>query len=191
LRQARESLQAQGFEVVEFRPEGLELILELWRKFFSVCGAMILKPILKNHARISPMLREFMERMEPEIPLTGEEMLDAWVQADIVRINVLAQMQQFPVLLCPVCSIPAFKHGERKWEVEGKTLQHFEIFCYTQYFNVLGMPAAVVPITQTAEGLPIGVQVVGMPWEEEVVLEVSECVERDFGFRPPDLSKIA
>jgi Asp-tRNA(Asn)/Glu-tRNA(Gln) amidotransferase A subunit family amidase len=109
---------------------------------------------------------------------------------DNVRGKVLAQMQQFPILLCPVCAIPAFKHGERNWQVEGKTIEYFDIFSYTQFFNVLGMPAAVVPIARTSEGLPIGVQVVGMPWEEEIVLEVSERVERDFGFCPPDLSRL-
>ena len=190
LRQARESLVGQGFEVVEFRPEGLEVSRELWWKFFSICGAMILGPIVKDHSRMSPMLREFMKRMDPDVPLCGQDLLDAWIQMDNVRGNVLAQMQQFPILLCPVCAIPAFKHGERNWQVEGKTIEYFDIFSYTQFFNVLGMPAAVVPIARTSEGLPIGVQVVGMPWEEEVVLEVSERVERDFGFCPPDLSKL-
>ena len=151
---------------------------------------MILGPIVKAHGRMSPILREFMKRMNPEVPLCGQDLLDAWIQMDNVRGKVVAQMRQFPILLCPVCSIPAFKHGERNWQVEGKTIEYFDIFSYTQFFNLLGMPAAVVPITRTSEGLPIGVQVVGMPWEEEVVLEVSERVERDFGFCPPDLSKI-
>jgi amidase len=191
LRQARESLQAQGFEVVEFRPEGLEQVLELWWKFFSVCGAMILGPMLKDHPNVSPILREFMRRMEPEVPLGGSELLEAWIQMDLVRNKVLEQMRQFPVLLCPVCAIPAFKHGEREWQVEGKTVEYFDIFSYTQFFNLLGNPAAVIPVAQSAEGLPIGVQLAGMPWEEEVVIGVAECLERDFGFRPPELAKLA
>ena len=31
-------------------------------------------------------------------------------------IALLEQMQEHPVLLCPVCSIPAFHHGEREWK---------------------------------------------------------------------------
>jgi len=47
----------------------------------------------------------------------------------------------------------------------------------------------VVPVGQSPEGLPIGVQIVGRPWEEELVLAVMAEVERECGGfrRPPSL----
>jgi Asp-tRNA(Asn)/Glu-tRNA(Gln) amidotransferase A subunit family amidase len=44
----------------------------------------------------------------------------------------------------------------------------------------------VVPAGRSSEGLPIGVQIVGRPWEEELVLEAAAVIERECGgFRQP------
>jgi Asp-tRNA(Asn)/Glu-tRNA(Gln) amidotransferase A subunit family amidase len=91
------------------------------------------------------------------------------------------------VLLLPVCSIPAFKHGERAWQIDGKIVRYLDAMRYTQWFNLLGAPAAVVPVGSSKEGLPIGVQIAGRPFEDELVLAVAACVERAFGFRAPPL----
>ena len=52
---------------------------------------------------------------------------------------------------------------------------------------LLGNPAAVVPVGVSPEGLPIGVQIVGRPWEEERVLAIAACVERAGGWKEPPL----
>ena len=56
---------------------------------------------------------------------------------------------------------------------------------YTQWFNILGNPAAVVPMGRSPEGLPIGVQVVGRPYEEELVLAVAAEIERGRTWQAP------
>jgi Asp-tRNA(Asn)/Glu-tRNA(Gln) amidotransferase A subunit family amidase len=59
---------------------------------------------------------------------------------------------------------------------------------YTQWFNILGNPAVVVPVGRSPEGLPIGVQVVGRPYEEELVIAVARAVEQGCGgYRPPPI----
>jgi len=42
-------------------------------------------------------------------------------------------------------------------------------------------------VSHTSEGLPLGVQIVGQPWEEEQVLEVATALERECAAwrRPP------
>jgi amidase len=56
----------------------------------------------------------------------------------------------------------------------------------TQWVNVLGLPAAVVPAGRSRDGLPIGVQVVGRPFEEARVLQVAERIEAACGgYTPP------
>jgi Asp-tRNA(Asn)/Glu-tRNA(Gln) amidotransferase A subunit family amidase len=90
-------------------------------------------------------------------------------------------MRKYPILLCPPAAIPAFRHGERNWVIDGKTVEYLDAWSYTEWFNLLGNPAAVVPVSQSAEGLPIGVQIVGRPWEEEQVLSVSTVLENEFG----------
>ena len=54
---------------------------------------------------------------------------------------------------------------------------------YTQWFNLLGGPAAVVPVSRSAEGLPIGVQIAGRPFADELVLAVAAAVESEFGYQ--------
>jgi amidase len=49
---------------------------------------------------------------------------------------------------------------------------------YTQWFNLLGNPAVVAPVGVSPEGLPIGVQVVGQPNSEELILKISRVLEK-------------
>ena len=91
--------------------------------------------------------------------------------------KMFAQMRKYPVLLCPVAAIPAFRHGERSWQIDGKTVQYLDAWSYCEWFNLLGTPAVVVPVGKSPEGLPIGVQIVARPWEEELVLAVASSFE--------------
>jgi Asp-tRNA(Asn)/Glu-tRNA(Gln) amidotransferase A subunit family amidase len=187
VRTAAEALSRAGFEVAPFRPEGLEEARQLWWKLFGTAGGMVLRPLIKGReSELSPLLKEFLGWVAAEPPHSGDTLLDTWLRRDIVRGRVLAQMQQFPILLCPAAAIPAFRHGERSWLVEGKTVNYLDAWSYTEFFNLLGNPGAVVPVGQSPEGLPIDVQIVGKPWEEELVLAVAAEVERECGgFRKP------
>jgi Asp-tRNA(Asn)/Glu-tRNA(Gln) amidotransferase A subunit family amidase len=89
------------------------------------------------------------------------------------------QMRKNPILLCPAAAIPAFRHGERSWQIDGKTVSYLDAWSYTEWFNLLGNPAAVVPVSHSNQGLPIGVQIVGRPWEEEQVLTVAAVLEKE------------
>jgi len=179
---AAEALRRAGFRVEAFRPEGLEQARQLWWKFFGIAGGMLLGPMTKGReAELSPILKQYLSWVAEEPPHTGQSLLDAWIQRDLVRMKIFAQMRERPVLLCPVAAIPAFRHGERAWQVEGKTVSYLDAWSYCEWFNLLGMPAAVVPAGKSAEGLPIGVQIVGHPWEEEVVLSVAAELEMQLG----------
>src|SRR5438132_1442873 len=112
---------------------------------------------------------------------TWHTLLDAWIQRDLVRMQVFQQMRDYPILLSPVAAVPAFRHGERSWKIDGQTVRYLDAWSYTEWFNLLGTPAAVVPVAQSAEGLPIGVQISGLPWEEETVLAVAAALEGEGG----------
>jgi Asp-tRNA(Asn)/Glu-tRNA(Gln) amidotransferase A subunit family amidase len=186
---AVEALRKQGFGVRPFRPKGLEQVRKLWELFFVRCGAMFEEPLVRGHEdKLSPVFFDFLARAHASPPLTAEELLNAWAEADIIRGRLLAQMQEFPLLLCPVCSVPAFRHGERSWIIDGQQVEYFDAMRYTQWFNLLAAPAAVVPVGRSPEGLPIGVQVVGRPFEDEVVLKVASVIDRTFGYFPPPIS---
>ena len=171
-----------GFRVEPFRPEGLEEARQRWWEFFGVAGGMILEPMLRGHeSDLSPILREFQSWTNATPARTGESLLAAWLGRDEIREKILLQMRNYPVLICPTAAIPAFRHGEREWQVEGKTVKYLDAWSYCEWFNLLGFPAAVVPMGRSEQGLPIGVQIVGRPWEEEVVLAIAAMLEKERG----------
>jgi len=171
-----------GFRVETFRPAGLEEARQLWWEFFGTAGGMILEPMLRGReSELSPILREFQSWTHAAPAHTGESLLAAWLGRDAVRERILLQMRKYPVLICPTAAIPAFRHGEREWQVDGKTVKYLDAWSYCEWFNLLGFPAVVVPMGSSPEGLPIGVQIVGRPWEEEVVLAVAAKLEEERG----------
>ena len=183
------ALLQHGFSVRRFLPEPLETARQLWWKFFVRCGAMFVESIVDGrHEQLSPVLLDFLAIAHREPPLSGEELLWAWADLDQLRSQMLREMQSFPVLLCPVCAIPAFRHGERSWMIEGQQVEYLDAMRYTQWFNLLGAPAAVVPVGKSPKGLPIGVQIAGRPFEDEVVLGIAEAIDKEFGFIAPPIS---
>jgi Asp-tRNA(Asn)/Glu-tRNA(Gln) amidotransferase A subunit family amidase len=190
VRTAAEALRRSGFQVEAFQPEGLEEARQLWWKYFVVAGGMLLRPMFSNReSDLSPILKQFLEWSAAQPAHTGRTLLDAWIRRDALRAQFFAQMQQYPVLLCPVAAVPAFRHGERSWVIENKTVDYLDAWSYTEFFNLLGNPAVVVPVGQSPEGLPIGVQIVGRPWEEEQALSVAAAVENKCGaWRVPPLA---
>lgn len=187
VRAAAEALRQQGFEVETWQPGGLERIWKLWWNLFGRAGQMAFEPTIAGHEEdLSPVLRDFRARVAAEPPLGGRELLDTLLERDMIRGAFLAKMETHPIVICPVSAAPAFRHGEREWTINGKRVEYLKAMSYSQWFNVLGNPAAVVPVGQSLGGLPIGVQVVGRPWEDEAVLGVAAKIEEACrGFRHP------
>jgi Asp-tRNA(Asn)/Glu-tRNA(Gln) amidotransferase A subunit family amidase len=186
---AAEALRSAGFQVHPFQPAGLEEARQLWHKYFVGAGGMLLRQMFTGReSDLSPLLKQFLEWSSAEPALTAATLLDAWIRRDTLRAQFFAQMQQYPILLCPAAAIPAFRHGERSWQVQGKSVLYLDAWSYTEFFNLLGNPSAVVPVSCSPEGLPIGVQIVGRPWQEEQVLAVAQALEQKCGaWRIPPL----
>ena len=62
---------------------------------------------------------------------------------------------------------------------------------FSQWLNLTGFPGASVPVALSNHGLPIGVQVIGRPFEDELVLAVAEAIERSRGpWQAPPLENV-
>ena len=182
---AAKALEDQGLTVEEVQITGLEQAPELWWTLFGVVATTALKPIVAGREdELHPFSKSLMATQEEAAAMTYERFLDAWVNRDRVRSKLLGQMEEYRVLLCPTASIPAFRHGERSWTIGGEEIRYPEPFVYSQIFNLLGNPGAVVPAGQSAEGLPIGVQLVGRPFEDEIALSVAAKIEEALGGSP-------
>ncbi|WP_158944749.1 amidase [Granulicella sp. S190] len=189
VRAAAEALKHQGFDVQEYRPPSLEAARKLWDIFFVQCGAMFYEPeIVGRKQELSPVFLDFLAHAEQRTPLTAKSLLQAWAQMDLIRSQLLSEMEAFPILLTPVCSVPAFRHGERSWEIGGKRVEYLDAMRFMQWFNLLGAPAAVVPVGISPEGSPIGVQIAGKPLWDEAVLTIASLLDAAFGYKVPPIS---
>jgi amidase len=139
-----------------------------------------------READVHPNLLQFLAWARRDPPITASELLMAEIRRDVLKARVLEQMARYPVLLCPVAPIPAFRHGEREWTVEGQTVHYLDAWRYTAWFNLLQNPGVSVPVTTTDGGLPVGVQVVARPWDELTALDVARVIEQSRGpWLPP------
>jgi Asp-tRNA(Asn)/Glu-tRNA(Gln) amidotransferase A subunit family amidase len=168
-------LSEHQFKVAPLRLTGLDQALELWWFFFGPMIAHLFIGMVEGYdAELSPMFREYMSIANLKTAPTLDKFMDACVQRDRVRASIIRQMQDVPVLLSPVSSAPAFEHGEGHWQ---PGTGYRETMRYSQWLNLAGFPGAVVPMGVSLEGLPIGVQVIGKPNEEELVLAVAQALE--------------
>ncbi len=185
VRAAAASASAAGCRVEPVTLTGLDRARELWGIFFAGIGRLLLSEMLQGAEAELPILKEYA-RTRSAKPPTMAEFVHAWLDRDVVRADVLRQMETHRIVICPVASVPAFRHGERSWTIDGRTVGYLDAMSYTQWFNILGNPSAVVPCGRSPEGLPLGVQIVGRPYEEELVLAVAAAIEQGCGgYMPP------
>src|SRR6267378_280537 len=185
VQRAAKLLADQGFTVEPFPLDGLDRALELWWFFFGpVIGLLLSKAVAGKEDQISPMLREYLAQATPGRPITLDSFIEACAERDLLRARILRQMQEVPILLSPVSSGPAFLHGSGNY-LPGTG--YLDTMRYSQWLNLTGFSGASVPLGLSNEGLPIGVQIIGRPFEDELVLSVAEAMERTRGPRqsPP------
>jgi amidase len=89
----------------------------------------------------------------------------------------------------PVATTPAFTHRPA-WSainINGVSYPHaLANGAYTMPFNLSGHPVVVIPIEQTQNGLPIGMQIVGKRWREMELLVIAQEIDKVVGdFRHP------
>jgi Asp-tRNA(Asn)/Glu-tRNA(Gln) amidotransferase A subunit family amidase len=181
-----------GLGANEFIPAGLERAQELWWLFFERLSAPLTRnTIAGREAEAHWSGTELMYRALAQPPVSTLELLAAMSARDRMRGSLLMQMEAAGIaaILMPVCGTAAFAHQQRHYPVaSGGTIELLEAMAPVTPWNLLGMPAVVIPFGLTADGLPIGVQIVGRPWDEETILDIAIRLEQARGPfpSPPD-----
>ncbi|MDQ3930550.1 MAG: amidase [Chloroflexota bacterium] len=130
-------------------------------------------------------VNDYDEAPPEEVP-TVPQLFEALHKRDTIISTWEAFFWEWDALLCPVCMVTAFPHCETgtPLQVEGQTVNYWRAIGHTAPFNFTGHPAVVVPVGHDAEGLPIGIQVVGKRWDEERLLGVARILEAMFPYEP-------
>ena len=113
-----------------------------------------------------------------------------WFRFDFARQGLQQRwrvlFQNFDVVVCPPAATPAFPHDhteppeDRKIVVDGEEFPYDHLLVWADPATTCGLPATVVPIA-IADGLPIGVQIIGPEYEDRTPLAFARLVEREFG----------
>ena len=185
-RQAMETaarmLSEAGLKVEEIRPPGIERGHDLWLKLFSRASVVQLRNVYTGReAEAGAFVRWRLATADDTPAPTLDDYILSWCERDRLRSDLIEWMESTPLLLAPVGATPAFPHDSLKVNVDGQSISTFRAFSYSQTFNVFDLPAAAIPVSRSAEGLPIGVQIIGRPFEEETVLAAAGIIERALG----------
>lgn len=219
--QAAEALRRAGATVVAFRPPGVDEAMAVFRSLIFPDGGRAFQRMLGKE-KLDPRLRQIMQGatlpnwlrrpVAAGLRWQGEHRLasslghirrlsaDEFRQRIAERASYTARFlhaldqQQIDVLVCPPSPVVAPVHGT------GGPLG--QMTSYTALYNLLGLPAGVVPVTRVrpgeeadrdpprdsieraaqaietgSAGLPVGVQVAARPWREDVALAVMAVIE--------------
>ncbi len=177
------AMRERGFVVERLEPTGLERAPSIWWLMFGKCLRTLIEESVPEGYRLHPLSYEAMASDREAAAMTYEDLLLGWVALDQLRCKFRQLMSRHTLLLCPVAAIPAFRHGERRWMIEGEEVTYPNAFVYSQVFNLLGAPAATIPVGTSRDGLPIGVQLVGRPYDDQTlttaVKEVAAALGQD------------
>jgi amidase len=185
---AAKALADAGLQLIEMTPPGVSKGSQLWIDLFSRAANSEIAALYQGREveagpQVARLLREFDHAPAEfeEKTETAERLADAVLERERLREELLQWMKTTGLILAPVGATAAFEHGAERVEVSGKSISVFRAFSYSQTFNVLGLPSVAVPAGRTANGLPIGVQVVGRPFEERTVLSAAAIIESALG----------
>ena len=97
----------------------------------------------------------------------------------LIRQDFEAAFQDVDLIVTPVTPTPAFKFGAKGDD----PLQMYLSDIFTISANLAGVPAISIPCGFSQDGLPIGLQLIGRPFEEETLLRAAYAYEQSTQWR--------
>ena len=86
-------------------------------------------------------------------------------------------------MVCPITPVPAFPHdhnpdnGQRRIDIDGVEFPYGDQIHWPGLATMPGLPATAIPAGQSPEGLPVGVQLIGPRYREDLCLFAGEAIE--------------
>ena len=170
-----------------------------WRTCYEISsferhasGPLIERLIMIWGTTVMPMKSPMMKGFARGLRMSARSYSKALAVRDRLIDALERLLQDWDAWICPAASVPAFKHRSilahaRPFRVRGRSVAYeMAAAAHTVPFNLTGSPAVVLPVAQSREGLPIGVQLVGRRWHDMDLLAVAEQLSEVTGpFRRP------
>ena len=166
-----------GHQVTRLRPE-----LGQFRPLIQVLAVTSVASLPIQRPELLDPLNRLMFQVAPSS--TAVDYLKALTQVHQQSRKLIAVWEEIDVLLTPTLTRPAPKLGALGRNVETASSEFLDWLSFTHPFNCTGQPAISLPLAQTKNGLPIGIQLVGRPRDEYTILSLAAQLEASVGFRP-------
>ena len=187
-----QALSDAGLIVNEKRPPHVERGYELWLQLFSRASVVQLRTVYRGREHEGGSFVSWrLKTADSTPPPTLDQYIGAWMQRDRLRDELLDWLSETPLIIAPVGATPAYDHDTLKVTVGEQRFGNFKAFSYAHAFNVFDLPVVTVPAGESTEGLPIGVQIIGRPYDEQRLLAAARIIEDALGgWRRPDFERI-
>lgn len=180
LDQASHMFRNLGAEVREIEPLWSERVLSAALTHLRmIFGTSIAPQDEKDWDRMTPYARSFARA---GLAVTPREYLAALTMAGQAGQALGAVMAEFDLLLCPTTAIPAvpadFDPGTEVLQINGQEVDPMLGWVLTAPFNMLSThPVLSLPVAQASNGVPIGLQIVGRPFDDDTVFGAALALE--------------
>ena len=121
---------------------------------------------------------ETVRRIRTGEKITAAEYLQRRRELEIARRNIRDAFADVDLLITPTTPMPAPTISELTINPEALRPAELRLLRNTRPFNVWGLPAISIPCGFTQSGLPIGLQIAGPPWREDLVLRLANAYEQ-------------
>ncbi|MEM7303730.1 MAG: amidase family protein [Pseudomonadota bacterium] len=181
---ARKSLEDAGYGVEEIEPPLVREIADAaGRTLFGEVEAMLGNDIRAVGSDTLKSIFESYYALTP--PLEGLDLLKGFAQrSHYIREWQLFQ-EKYPLVLTPLLPTPTYQWDRDAQGIEGaKEVLQAGFHCIAM--NYMGLPAGNIPANYN-DGLPVGVQIVGRRWREDLILDACEAIEERTGIMAEQL----
>ena len=121
---------------------------------------------------------ETLRRIRSGEKISATEYIQRRRELEESRRNIRSVFANVDLLVTPTIPVPAPAISELKANPEALRPAELLLLRNTRPFNVWGLPAISLPCGFTENGLPIGLQIAGPPWREDLVLRLAHAYEQ-------------
>ena len=172
---AAKKAEGLGVQVIPVRVPDIDAISAASLVILLSEAAALYEPYLDRHSEIGVDVRAllYQGRLVPATDYVNAQRL-----RKVLANEFRALFRTIDCLFTPATPITAPRIGQREIVIDGQTLDTRLVTTrFARGFNALGFPALVMPCGESPEGMPIGLQMVGRPFEENLLFKLGEALE--------------